>query len=145
MASILPGSVDEYTVNLFALDAALKYQGWSLTTEYYFRQVNGFRGASIPSLFDHGWWLQIGKFVVPQKFEIMARWSNVIGDSGTLGVSNQSASEVAGGFVRYFQGQNAKVTFDATYLNGAPINSASLDISPGDIGWLYRTQIQFAF
>ena len=33
----------------------------------------------------------------------------------------------------------------ATWLNGAPINSSALDVSAGAIGWLIRTQIQFAF
>ncbi len=145
LASTLPASVDEYTVNLYSVDASLKYQGWSFTTECYFRQIDNIRGAAIPNLFDYGYWIQLGKFVTPQKWEIMTRWSQVIGDSGTLGISNESSSEIAGGFVRYFRGQNAKFTFDVTYLDGAPINSASLDISPGDIGWLFRSQVQFAF
>ena len=41
--------------------------------------------------------------------------------------------------------KHAKFTFDATHLNGASINSSALDISPGDTGWLFRSQIQFAF
>lgn len=145
LASILPRRANQYTVSLYSVDASLKYQGWSFTTECYFRQINEIRGASVPDLFDYGYWMQLGKFVVPGEFEIMTRWSRVIGDSGTLGANNESASEIAGGFVRYFRGQNAKFTFDFTYLDGAPINSASLDITPGDIGWLYRSQIQFAF
>ena len=58
---------------------------------------------------------------------------------------NQSSDEIAGGVVWYFRGQHAKLTFDVTHLDGAPINSAALDISPGDLGWLFRSQIQFAF
>jgi hypothetical protein len=145
LASILPLAVDEYTVSLFSVDASMKYQGWSFTSEYYFRVVDGFEGAAIPDLLDYGYWLQLGKFIVPGKLELMTRWSRVVGNSGTLGVNNQSASEIAGGFVRYFRGHNSKFTFDATYLNGAPINSSSLDIAPGDIGWLLRSQMQFAF
>jgi len=83
--------------------------------------------------------------VVPQKLELLSRWSRVVGTSGTLGNENQSVDEIAGGVVWYAKGQNAKLTVDATWLNGAPINSSLLDIAPGDIGWLVRTQIQFAF
>jgi hypothetical protein len=72
-------------------------------------------------------------------------WSAAVGFNANQRVEDQSAEEIAGGFVWYFRDQHAKLTVDATYLNGAPINSASLDISPGDIGWLFRTQIQFAF
>ena len=99
----------------------------------------------VDGLFDHGFWLQLGKFVVPGKVELVTRWSRVVGDSGTLGAVDQSSDEVAGGVVWYFREQNARLTFDLTHLDGAPINSSSLDVSPGDIGWLFRTQIQFAF
>ena len=141
----LPDTVEEYNVSLFSLDYSCKWRGLSLTYEYYFRNINDFEGAAIPDLFDHGFWFQIGKFIVPEKLQLLTRWSRVEGNSGTLGQENQSAEEIAGGFTWYFRGQHAKLTFDATYLDGAPINSASLDISPGDIGWLFRSQIQFAF
>jgi hypothetical protein len=142
---LLPDTVDEFTVNLFALDFSSKWRGWSLNFEYYLRNINDFKGATLPNLFDHGFWLQLGKFVLPGKLELLTRWSRVVGNSGTLGQDDQSAEEIAGGLVWYFRDQHAKWTFDATYLNGAPIDSASLDISPGDIGWLFRSQIQFAF
>jgi hypothetical protein len=145
LASLLPGTVDEYTVNLFSVDASFKWRGWSTTLEYYFRQIKDFDNSTVPDLFDHGFWFQLGKFVVPRKLQLLTRWSRVVGDSGTLGLTNQSAEEIAGGFVWYFRDQNAKVTFDATYLDGAPIRSTALDITPGEIGWLFRTQIQFAF
>ena len=145
LSSILPPAVDQYTVNLYSVDASLKYRGWSFTSEYYFRLVNDFQGAAVPNLFDHGFWLQLGKFVVPQKFQLLARWSRVDGNSGTLGLSNQSTEEIAGGVVWYARGEHAKLTFDTTYLSGAPINSSALNIVPGDVGWLFRTQIQFSF
>jgi len=145
LSSILPGTVDEYTVNLFALDLSSKLRGWSMTFEYYFRNINHVAGAALPDLLDHGFWFQLGKFVLPGKLELLTRWSRVVGSSGTLGLEKQSAEEIAGGFVWYFRDQHAKLTIDATYLDGAPINSASLDITPGDIGWLFRSQIQFAF
>ena len=127
------------------MDASCKYRGWSVTSEYYLRNISGFPGADLPDLFDHGFWLQVGKFVVPRKLELLSRWSRVVGTSGTLGTEHQSADEIAAGLVWYFRDQNAKLTCDATWLNGAPINSSALDISPGAIGCLVRTQIQFAF
>jgi hypothetical protein len=145
LSALLPAVVDAYSVDIFSLDASCKFRGWSATIEYYFRNVDDFQGASLPSLYDHGFWLQLGKFVVPAKLQLLARWSRVVGDSGTLGVKDQSADEVAGGLAWYFRDQNAKLTVDATHLNGATVNSSALDISPGDIGWLVRSQIQFAF
>lgn len=145
LVSLLPLAVDKYTVDLYAVDSSFKWRGWSMTLEYYFRHIREFESPLVGSLFDHGFWFQLGKFVVPGKLEFLTRWSRVVGDSGTLGLANQSSDEVAGGAVWYFRQQNAKLTFDATHLDGAPISSAALDISPGAVGWLFRTQLQFAF
>jgi hypothetical protein len=145
LAAILPAAVDRYSISQFAVDTSFKLHGWSTTLEYYFRNVSDFQGATIPDLFDHGFWLQLGCFVVPDKLQLLARWSRVVGDSGTLGVTTQSDDEVAGGMAWYFRENHAKVVFDVTHLDGAPISSSALDISPGNRGWLYRTQMQFSF
>jgi hypothetical protein len=145
LGQILPLAVDEYFVAQFAVDASLKYRGMSLTNEYYFRSISGFNIASVPDLFDHGFWIQTGYFVLPCKLELVARWSCVMGDSGTLGIAQASADEKAVGAVWYFRGQHAKFTFDAVNLNGAPINSPALNIFPGDSGWQFRNQLQFSF
>ena len=137
--------VSKYTVDLYSVDASLKYYGWSVVTEYYFRSISDIRGANLPGLYDHGFWLQMGKFIVPGRLQLLARWSRVTGNSGTLGSGQQSSDEVSGGFAWYFQNQHAKLVVDLTDLDGAPINSDSLDISPGTEGWLVRSQIQFAF
>lgn len=147
LSSLLPADVECYNVAQYSMDASLKYLGYSVTGEYYFRNVNGFRGnnAYIPNLFDSGFWLQCGKFVIPQKLELLSRWSRVTGRSGTLGIANQSSDEFAAGAVWYFREQHLKLTTDATYLNGAAINSSALDIAAGNVGWLFRTQFQFSF
>ncbi len=145
LESLLPATVDQYTVSQYAVDVSAKWRGWSTTFEYYFRTIGEFESPVVPSLYDHGFWLQVGKFIVPGEVQLLTRWSRVVGDSGTLGILNQSADEVAGGVVWYFRDQHAKATFDFTRLNGAPINSSALDIAPGDAGWLLRGQIQFAF
>ncbi len=145
LASILPTFTEGYSVALFSLDASMKYRGLSLTYEYYFRNISNLRGTTLPNLFDHGMWLESGYFIVPQKWQCLARWSRVQGDSGTLGANAESSEEIAIGAVRYFREQHLKLTADVTYLNGAPIFSPILDISPGDIGWLYRVQMQFSF
>ena len=145
LASILPSSVDNYSVTQFALDASLKRRGWSSSLEYYFRSIHAFNDRTVRDLFDHGFWYQLGYFVVPGRVQLLTRWSRVVGDSGTLGIRQQSADELAGGLAWYFRENHAKLVADVTQLNGAPINSAALDISPRDNGWLYRMQIQFSF
>lgn len=145
LADILPGSVSQYHVATYSVDYSLKFRGWSVNSEYYFRNLSAFQGDSLPDLFDHGFWLQSGYFLVPRKLEALARWSRVVGKSGSLGSRDESSDERAAGLTCYFRRHAAKLTLDATYLDGAPINSFALDISPGAVGWLWRTQLQFSF
>jgi hypothetical protein len=145
LVTLLSASVDSYKIALYSADANWKYRGVTLLTEYYFRSIGQFRGADLSSLFDHGFMLQSGVFVCREKLELIGRWSRIVGNSGTLGTTNQSFDEVAAGLVWYFNGHRAKLTFDLTRLNGAPIRDPSLNILPGDDGFLYRTQMQLYF
>jgi hypothetical protein len=145
LASVLPTGVDQFDVWLSTVDAHLKWAGCSLIGEYYWRGISHFVGGSVPDLFDHGFVLQSGYFVCPHKLELLVRWSRIIGDSGTLGTEEQSSEEFGTGFAWYFNGHNAKLVFDVSHLNSAPIRSARLDVLPGDTGWLFRTQLQLAF
>jgi len=145
LASILPAAIDQYLVSTYCVDWSAKYRGFSFTSEYYFRNINSFEGGNLPDLFDHGFWLQSGYFLIPRKLEALARWSRVVGNSGTLGGADQSSDERAGGLVWYFRRHSAKLTFDGTYIDSAPINSFALDMTPGATGWLWRTQLQFSF
>lgn len=145
LISLLPAGVSAYSVTLFALSADFRYQGWSLSTEYYFRNLSSFSGGSVPELTDHGFLVQSGYFVVPKKLELFTRWSRIVGDSGTLGVSDQSVDEVAGGVAWWIKGRNLKLLFDVTRLNGSPVSDSALGFRPTDDGLLYRTQLQFLF
>ncbi|TWU58576.1 Phosphate-selective porin O and P [Rubripirellula tenax] len=145
LALLLPGGVDNYSVTSFVANASIKWRGWSSTLEYYWRNIDDFQGATVPTLSDDGFWLQAGKFVIPEKLQLMARWSRVRGTSGMLGVQNESAEEIAAGAAWHFRDQHVKLVVDATHVNGAPISSSALDIFPGDDGWLFRTQFQFGF
>ena len=144
-SSLLPLGVDAYDVCFFTADAHWKYRGLSIIAEYHWRCLTEFRGGSVPSLLDHGLVLQTGYFVCPQKLELLFRWSRIAGDSGTLGVAEQSADEVAAGLAWYIKGHNAKLVFDASHVNSVPVSSARLDLLPGDVGWLLRTQFQLGF
>lgn len=145
LGTLVPAAVDAYNMFLYSVDANWKYRGCTVLTEYYFRQFNEFAGAAVSDLFDHGFLLQTGLFVVRERVELLARWSRVVGDSGTLGATTESFDEVGAGAVLYLNGHRAKFTFDATHLNGAPIRDGALNIGPGDDGMLYRTQFQLFF
>jgi hypothetical protein len=145
LADLLPQAVSAYDVAFYTADMSVKYRGLTLIGDVYFRRLSRFSGAPVDDLLDHGVMLQTGYFIVPRSIELLARWSSVVGDSGTLGLTDRSADEIAGGITWFIRGHDAKITFDATHLNGAPIRDTALNILPGDSGWLYRTQFQLRF
>lgn len=96
-------SFDSYLYNAFV---AAKYHGFSLSNEWWLRNLDNFRTSAngrgnilyqFPSstspvylfpanhgLVDFGTQLQGGYFVVPKKLELVARWSWIRGDSGAV-------------------------------------------------------------
>ncbi len=146
LASLVqPLGVTAFDVWLYTLDAHFKYHGFSIIGEYYWRNMGRFDGGSVPALSDDGFVLQTGYFVCPHTLEVLFRWSRTAGDSGTLGLMDQSTDEVGAGLVWYIRGHNVKLTLDLTHVNGTPVSSPRLDLLPGDIGWMFRTQFQLAF
>ena len=145
LLALLPTDVTAYDVGLYTVDAHWKYRGTSIISEYYWRCITNYRGGDLPGLSDHGFNLQMGRFVVREKLELLARWSRIVGNSGTLGATRQSTDEVGVGLAWYLRGHNAKLVVDASRMNGMPLFSPRLDILPGAEGWLMRTQFQFAF
>lgn len=145
ISTVLPADVSAYNLTMYSVDMNVKYRGFSGVFEYYFRRCTEFEANVVPDLLDHGYWAEVGYFLKPEHLQLIARHSRIVGDSGTLGATNQSADEVAGGVVVYAKRHRMKLTFDVTHLNGAPINDSALNIRPGDAGWLYRTQLQWKF
>jgi hypothetical protein len=102
-------AVDDFDAYNYTVFAAGKWHGFSLSNEWWFRELNNFHSpptgfdqilytytdprnpkstitALFPNkaLFDYGMTLQGGYFVIPKKLELVARWSWVSGDSGDL-------------------------------------------------------------
>jgi len=143
-SKILPETT-AYDIGMYTVDAHWKFRGLSVIAEYYWRCLAHFRGGHVPGLSDRGFNLQLGQFVVPGKLELLARWSRIVGDSGTLGKVAESTDEVGVGAAWYIRGHNAKFVLDVSRENGMPLSSPRLDMLPGSEGWLLRTQLQFGF
>lgn len=138
--------LDEFDLYLYGVDAGYKNQGLSVLTEFYFRHImNSNVPGTFSKLFDYGYYVQAGYFVLPKKLELVTRYSSIIGDSGSLGGADASADEAGGGLNWYIQGHNLKFQFDVLRYNGAPVSSSSAQLRPGDDGVLYRGQLQWLF
>jgi hypothetical protein len=125
-AGVTPFAVDAFDSYSYDLFVAGKYRGLSLYNEWWFRDLNNFRGIRTPGtgadnpilystplggpavtaaalfpfhkgLFDYGTSLQGGYFLIPKKLEVVGRWSWIRGNSGNInGNGTFSLVNVAG-------------------------------------------------
>ena len=135
-------TVSEFDVFLYGVDVAWKRDGWSGGAELFLRWIESI-GANGPlpdrNLFQHGFYVEGGRFVIPSVLDINARWSQVFGIGGT-------ASEAGLGANWYPTGKAwFKASFDVTWLDGSPLQNTASDLLVGDQGVLFRTQVQAEF
>jgi hypothetical protein len=126
------------SVQLWALDAAFKYRGFSLTGEYFLRWIDGFQAAgrrpSFSSLFDNGGLLEGSYFVVPSKVEAFARTSFVTGRFG-------GGNEFGGGVNWYPRGaRDWRFTFEVLEINRSPAQNLLTGYRAGESGTLFQLQ-----
>ena len=134
--------VTAFDVYLYAVDMGFKYRGISVNTEWYFRWLQALEGTGalpLDRLFDHGFFVDAGIFLVPERFELIGRVSQVDGLFG-------DGWEYAGGVNWYINGtHHNKLTFDVTVLDRNPASSSSPNLIAGADGTMFRTQWQVAF
>jgi len=125
-------------VQLWTIDAAVKYRGLSLSGEYFFRWLDTFKetGGRSPfrSLFDQGGLLQAGYFVMPRKLEAFARTSFVTGPFG-------GGDEFGGGVNWYVKGsRDWRLTFEVLSINHSPAQNILTGYRAGESGTLFQLQ-----
>jgi len=140
IGALAPGvTLQTYDISLAAIDIAYKYQGLSLSTEWYAQELSALKGnAPLPlqATQAYGGFVQGGYFVVPQTVELYSRGSIVTGQFG-------SGSEIAGG-VNWFLlpgKSNLRFTFDTAWLESSPASQNRTGYVAGQTGLLIRTQI----
>jgi hypothetical protein len=129
------GSIQQLTYQMVDLEAGLKYKGWSLEGEYYFRLLNEFHvtGGTIPvsQVFDNGFQVQASTMLVPKLLQAYVAPSKVFGKYG-------NPFEVGLGLTLFpFQRKEMRINFQALYETQAAAGNIALPFSPGDRGWIY--------
>lgn len=143
VGALAPGAtVNKFGITLYAVHAGWKRRGVSFAGEYFFRWLTNIEATQpIPehSLFDHGFFLQAGAFVVPETLELFARGSVVRGAFG-------SGSEISGGVNWYVQGQrNWRFTVDMARIDDSPTQQDRTGFQAGASGLLIRSQVWTSF
>ncbi|MAT15848.1 MAG: porin [Planctomyces sp.] len=143
LGALAPGvRVSEVDIYYYSVDAAFKYQGWSLDAEVYLvwlEQLKGNGPLPVSDLMQHGYYVEGGYFLIPEKLDCNLRYSEIDGFYG-------HGREIAGG-INYYPLKTAamKLSFDVTRIIDSPMQNTASDIFVGDDGMLYRTQFQAEF
>lgn len=145
LGALAPGVVvSDYSLMLANYDIGWKYRGLSISGEYYWRWLTDITGnGPIPGanrdFFDHGFYAQAGKFVVPGRVELLGRTSQIFGEFG-------DSAEYAVGFNCFpRQNENWRIGFDVTQLVRSSAQQVRTGYEAGASGVMFRMQIQTMF
>lgn len=143
IGALAPGvTVSSFAVTLYGIDLAAKWRGWSFDAEAFVRWINKLEAdGALPvnELFQRGFYVEGGKFLIPKKLDVNLRYSLVDGEYG------HGATYAAGFNWWPLKSPKVKITFDVTQVDSSPLNNSSSDILVGDDGTLFRTQFQAEF
>ena len=135
-------AVNKATYQMFAASAGVKYQGWSLDGEYYWRQVDDFRATGpmpFDQMNDHGFQLQGSYMVLPQSLQAYVSGSKIYGEYGdpwdtALGVNWYPMKR-----------RELRVNVQGLYLQDSPVGYASVPFVVGGNGWVFSTDLMLNF
>ena len=135
-------AVNKATYQMIAASAGVKYRGWSLDGEYYWRQVDDFQATGpmpFDQMNDHGFQLQGSYMVVPQSLQAYVSGSKIHGEYGdpwdtALGVNWYPMKR-----------RELRVNMQGLYLQDSPVGYASVPFAVGGNGWVFSTDLMLNF
>ena len=138
-----PGvTVNEVNYNMISVDAAVKYRGMALESEFYWRGLSDFTGvntAGISDITDTGYQVQASAMVVPKVLQLYMGNSMVLGDYG-------DPWEVRGGANWYFLSQRGvRLNGELIYVDGSPVGYTAYPLPVGAKGPVFHVNLELNF
>jgi hypothetical protein len=138
--------IEEARYQMASLDAGLKYQGFALEGEYYWRWVDQFQVVgSLPAdvaddLYDYGFQLQASMMVIPKTLQLYLSGSKIYGEYG-------DPSDIALGLNWFPLRDNSRVRINSEflYLNDSPVGYSSVPFAVGGNGMVFNSNIELSF
>jgi hypothetical protein len=138
-----PGiAVNALDWKMTCVDAGLKYHGFSLDGEYYWRWLTNFTGpgtAGLPDIHNHGFQLQASAMALPKTLQFYTGGSMVLGN---LGGSYDTRVGL-----NWFPWKNKVVRWNAEglLLYRSPVGYTSVPYNVGSTGFVFHTSLEMAF
>ena len=135
-------NVDRVTYDMTSVDAGIKYKGFSLEGELYWRWLSNFSGTNtggIADIADHGFQLQASAMVVPKTLQVYASGSGIYGAYG-------NGSEFRAGANWYFMKERGlRVNVECIHLNKCPVGYTAVPYPVGGNGDVYHANLEMNF
>lgn len=137
-----PGRVNKATYQMVSIDAGMKYQGFALEGEYFFRLVDDFDTEGVVpenSLVDHGVQLQPSMMLIPQTLQAYLAGSYIFGEYG-------EPWDAAIGINWYpFKTRLLRWNTELLYLRDSPVGYSSVPFLVGGNGPVFYTNLELFF
>jgi hypothetical protein len=138
-----PGvTVQEATYRMWAIDGGMKWNGWSVNGQYYFRWVDDFFADGplpISEMYDNGYELSAATFVIPRTLMLYGRGSQVWGEF-------RDSWEAAIGAKWYFvPTERMWLTAELMRTENVPYSGTFTPYTAGMTAWVPMVQAVLAF
>ncbi|MEM9257012.1 MAG: hypothetical protein AAGA91_16340 [Pseudomonadota bacterium] len=136
------GDVLSAHYQMVSADAGMKYEGFSLLGEYYWRWVNDFNvqgDVPVDNLFDHGFQVQSGYMIVPKTWQVYGAASKIFGEFG-------NPWDLALG-ANWFPTHKRllRVNGELLYMKDSAIGYSSIPYQVGGDGLVFMSNLEMKF
>ena len=138
-----PGvTITDARYRMLSVDAGVKYRGFALEGEYFWRWLDNFKGtntAGLKRLFDNGFQIQASAMVVPKTLQFYVGTSRIDGQFG-------KPWDLRSG-VNWFPWKNKVVRWNNEwlYLYKSPVGYSSVPFALGGKGSVFHSTLELAF
>lgn len=146
----VPGvTITDARYRMSTVDGGIKYRGFSLEGEYFWRWIDNFKFLTQPTLtqlqgvpsklFDHSFQIQGSAMVVPKKLQAYMGFSKIFGQYG------QPRDFRVGANFFPFKNKVVRWNNEALYLYKSPVGYTSVPYPVGGRGWVFHSSMELAF
>jgi len=132
------GQITKATYQMLDLDAGVKYRGWSLDGEYYFRWVKDLEvvgSVPVTRLYDHGFQVLASTMLKPRLLQAYVMGSKVFGEFG-------DPWDIAFGLTYFpFERKQVRVNAEGLYMDRSAIGYTAVPYVVGGTGWVWSINV----
>jgi hypothetical protein len=126
-----------------SFDAGLKYHGFALEGEYYWRWIDHFRVTGTPvtidHLFDNGFQLLGSAMIIPRTLQLYTTYSEIFGEYGNPWETR------AGINIFPFKKQEIRINAQYIYQYRGPVGGLAYPYQVGSTGSIFNLDLEFNF